>query len=204
MRTAPRVTLTETQRKQLKGCARGRRVAVRLALRAKIVLLAADGRQNKPIAAQLSVWRQLVARWRNRFVQAGVAGVEKDAPRPGRKPAVGADKGLEIIRKTTLQKPPNATHWSRRTRAQQAGVSASTVGRIWRAPGRKPHGVHTFKLSNDPRCAAKLDDIVRLYLPPPEHALVLSRAEKSQIQALDRSQPGLPLKKGRGQTMTHD
>ena len=109
-----------------------------------------------------------------------------------------------IVRKTTLQKPPNATHWSRRTKAQQAGVSASTVGRIWRAPGRKPHGVHTFKLSNDPRCAAKLDDIVRLYLPPPEHALVLSRAEKSQIQALDRSQPGLPLKKGRGQTMTHD
>ena len=133
MRTAPRVTLTETQRKQLKGYALGRRVAVRLALRAKIVLLAADGRQNKPIAAQLSVWRQLVARWRNRFFQ-----------------AVGADKGIEIIRKTTLQKPPNATHWSPRTRAQQAGVSASTVGRIWRAPGRKPHGVHTFKLSKVP------------------------------------------------------
>ena len=152
----------------------------------------------------MSASRQLVARWRNRFVQAGVAGIEKDAPRPGRKPALGADKVQEMIRQTTQQRPANATHWSRRTMAKEAGVSASTVGRLRRAHGLKPHRVKTFKLSNDPRFTDKLDDIVGLYLHPPEHALVLSLDEKSQIQALDRTPPGLPLKKGRGQTMTHD
>jgi transposase len=146
----------------------------------------------------------LVARWRTRFLESGIAGIEKDAPRPGRKPAVSKQKVQQIIRKTTREKPPNATHWSRRTMAAAAGVSASTVGRIWRAHGLKPHRVKTFKLSNDPRFVEKLDDIVGLYLHPPEHALVLSLDEKSQIQALDRTQPGLPLKKGRGQTMTHD
>ena len=165
---------------------------------------AADGLQNKQIAQQVSASRQLVARWRNRFVQAGVAGIEKDAPRPGRKPALGADKVQEMIRQTTQQRPANATHWSRRTMAKEAGVSASTVGRLRRAHGLKPHRVKTFKLSNDPRFADKLDTIVGLYLHPPEHALVLSLDEKSQIQALDRTPPGLPLKKGRGQTMTHD
>ena len=160
MRTAPQVTLTETERRQLNRYASGRRAAVRLALRAKIVLRAADGLQNKQIAQQVSASRQLVARWRNRFVQAGVAGIEKDAPRPGRKPALGADKVQEMIRKTTQQRPSNATHWSRRTMAKEAGVSGSTVGRIWRAHGLKPHRVKTFKLSNDPRFAEKLDDIV--------------------------------------------
>ena len=120
MRTAPLVTLTDTQRKQLQGYARGRRTSVRLALRAKIVLLAAKGFQNQQIAQQLSVTRQLVARWRKRFLQAGVAGIEKDAPRPGRKPAVGADKVREIVRLTTQQTPSNATHWSRRSRAATA------------------------------------------------------------------------------------
>ena len=158
MRTAPRVKLTETERRQLNRYASGRHVAVRLALRAKIVLRAADGLQNKQIAQQVSASRQLVARWRNRFVQAGVAGIEKDAPRPGRKPALGADKVQEIIRQTTQQRPANATHWSRRTMAKEAGVSASTVGRIWRAYGLKPHRVKTFKLSNGPRFAEKLDD----------------------------------------------
>ena len=204
MRRAPLITLSASQRKQLHGYARGRRVAVRLALRAKIILLAAEDWQNKQIAAQLSVSRQLAARWRKRFLQAGIRGIEKDAPRPGRKPALTPDKVQRIIRQTTQQRPPNATHWSRNSMAQQVGVSPSTVGRIWRAHGLKPHRVKTFKLSNDPRFAEKLDDIVGLYLHPPEHALVLSLDEKSQIQALDRTQPGLPLKKGRGQTMTHD
>jgi transposase len=196
--------LTTDQRRQLQRYARGRRVAVRLALRAAIVLLAANGLENKQIATQLSVSRQLVARWRTRFLESGVGGIEKDAPRSGRKPTVSARKVQHIIRKTTCETPPNATHWSRRTMAAEVGVSASTVGRIWRAHGLKPHRVKTFKLSNDPRFAEKLDDIIGLYLNPPEHALVLCLDEKSQIQALDRTQPGLPLKKGRGQTLTHD
>jgi transposase len=204
MRRAQPVTLTAAQGRQLQRYARGRRVAVRLALRARIVLLAADGFENKQIAEQLSVSRQLVARWRIRFLESGIAGIEKDAPRPGRKPAVSAEKVQQVIRNTTREKPLNATHWSRRTMAAQAGVSASTVGRIWRAHGLKPHRVKAFKLSNDPRFTEKLEDIVGLYLNPPEHAVVLSLDEKSQIQALDRTQPGLPLKKGRGQTMTHD
>ena len=136
MRTAPRVTLTETQRKQLKGCARDRRVAVRLALRAKIVLLAADGRQNKPIAAQVSIWRQLVACWWNRFVQAGVAGVEKDAPRPGRKPAVGADKGLEVS--SAGESHPDALS------EPYVNVSAHT------APAKEPRRTPICQCANSP------------------------------------------------------
>ncbi len=204
MRTAPSVTLTDSQRKQLQGYARGRRTSVRLALRAKIVLLAAKGLQNQQIAQQLSVTRQLVARWRLRFLEIDIAGIEKDAPRPGRKPAIGAAKVREIVRLTTQETPSNATHWSRRSMARHSGVSPATVGRIWRVHGLKPHLVRTFKLSNDPHFAEKLDDIIGLYLNPPQHALVLSLDEKSQIQALDRTQPGLPLKKGRNQTMTHD
>ena len=161
MRRAPLITLSASQRKQLHGYARGRRVAVRLALRAKIILLAAEDWQNKQIAAQLSVSRQLAARWRKRFLQAGIRGIEKDAPRPGRKPALTPDKVQRIIRQTTQQRPPNATHWSRNSMAQQVGVSPSTVGRIWRAHGLKPHRVKTFKLSNDPRFAEKLDDMSR-------------------------------------------
>lgn len=204
MRTAPSVTLTDSQRKQLRGYARGRRTSVRLALRAKIVLLAAKSLQNQQIARQLSVTRQLVARWRLRFLEVGIAGIEKDAPRPGRKPALGAAKVREIVRLTTQKTPSNTTHWSRRSMARHSGVSPATVGRIWRVHGLKPHLVRTFKLSNDPHFAEKLDDIIGLYLNPPQHALVLSLDEKSQIQALDRTQPGLPLKKGRNQTMTHD
>ena len=150
MRRAPPITLSESQRKQLSGYARSRRVAVRLAWRAKMILLAAEGWQNKQIAARLPVSRQLVARWRTRFLQSGVAGIEKDAPRPGRKPLLSPDKVQQIIRQTTQDKPPNATHWSRNSMARQAGVSPSTVGRIWRAHGLKPHRVRTFKFSNDP------------------------------------------------------
>ena len=160
MRRAQPVTLNTAQCKQLDRYARGRQVAVRLALRARIVLLAAHGLENKQIAAQLGVSRQLVARWRTRFLESGIAGIAKDAPRPGRTPAVSKQKVQQIIHKTTREKPSNATHWSRRTMAAAAGVSASTVGRIWRAHGLKPHRVKTFKLSNGPRFAEKLDDIV--------------------------------------------
>ncbi len=204
MRIAPVVSLTEAVRAQLTRYAHGRTVAVRVSQRAHMVLLAADGRQNKEIAQLLSTAPATVARWRLRFLQQGIAGIEKDAPRPGRKPSLPPETVQEIVRKTTQEKPPQATQWSTRTMAKASGVSEKTVRRIWRKHGLKPHLVKTFKLSNDPRFAEKLKDVVGLYLDPPEHALVLSLDEKTQIQALDRTQPGLPMKKGRCETMTHD
>ncbi len=130
--------------------------------------------------------------------------MEKDASRPGRTPRITAAKVQEVVRKTTQEKPDNATHWSTRTMAGVAGISEKSVRRIWQQHGLKPHLTRTFKLSNDPQFAEKLEAIVGLYLNPPEHAVVLCADEKSQIQALDRTQPGLPLKKGRCGTMTHD
>jgi transposase len=204
MRIAPAIILTAAQRERLQVCARSRRLPRRLVERARVVLLAADGLQNKEIALILGMGRLAVARWRQRFLASGLAGIEKDAPRPGRKPKLAPAQVQEIVRKTTQEIPSHATHWSTRSMARATGVSEATVRRIWRAHGLKPHRVQSFKLSNDPQFAEKLEDIVGLYLNPPEHALVLSLDEKSQIQALDRTQPGLPLKKGRGQTMTHD
>jgi transposase len=168
------------------------------------VLLAADGKQDLEIAATLNITPKKAARWRARFLRAGLAGLEKDAPRPGRTPTITAKIVQQVIRKTTQEKPVNATHWSTRTMAAAAGISETSVRRIWRAHGLKPHLVETFKISNDPEFAEKLEAIVGLYLNPPEHAIVLCADEKSQIQALDRTQPGLPLKRGRGATMTHD
>ena len=167
-------------------------------------LLAAAGKQDLEIAADLGISNQKAARWRQRFLQAGLTGLEKDAPRPGRNPTISADAVRGIIEKTTQTKPANATHWSTRTMAAEAGISEATVRRIWHANGLKPHLADTFKVSNDPLFAEKLEAIVGLYLSPPEHALVLCVDEKSQIQALDRTQPGLPMKRGRGTTMTHD
>jgi transposase len=204
MRVAPAISLTEQQRQQLEGYARGRSVAVRLALRANMILLAAGGLENRDIAEQVGVGRDTVALWRNRFVAGGIAGIVKDASRRGRKPKLSERKIQEIVRKTTQEKPTQATHWSTRSMARATGLSAAMIGRIWRRHGVKPHRVKRFKLSNDPQFAEKVEDIVGLYLRPPEHALVLSVDEKSQIQALDRTQPGLPLKKGRCGTMTHD
>jgi transposase len=183
---------------------RGRSTPVRVAQRSRIVLLAADGLQNKQIAAQMGVTPRMAALWRGRFIALGIYSLLRDAPRPGRTPAISATIVSAVIAKTTQSTPANATHWSRSTMARAMSISDSTVGRIWRANGLKPHRVDTFKVSNDPNFADKLEAIVGLYLNPPEHALVLSVDEKSQIQALDRTQPGLPMKKGRGQTMTHD
>jgi transposase len=152
----------------------------------------------------LSITRKKASRWRKRFLRHGLAGLNKDAPRPGRTPTIGPDRVSEIVRKTTQEIPADATHWSTRLMAAAAGVSEASIRRIWHAHGLKPHLVKGFKLSNDPHFTEKLEDIIGLYLNPPEHALVLSLDEKSQIQALDRTQPGLPLKKGRAQTMTHD
>ena len=147
------------------------------------------------IAAQLNTGRVQVGRWRTRYAAGGLAAIAQDLPRGGRKPAVDHHRIIEL---TTQSTPPNATHWSTRTMAEAVGVSAATVSRVWRAYGLKPHRVETFKASRDPQFVDKLEDIVGLYLNPPEHALVLCCDEKSQIQALDRTQPGLPMKKRPG------
>jgi len=204
MRVAPAVNLSPQQRETLEQRSRARSLPARVVERARIVLLAADGKQNKEIAAQLGMSEQKAARWRNRFHEQGLNGLEKDAPRPGRTPAITEKAAARVVRMTTQQKPPNATHWSSRTMAAAAGISASSVRRIWRRHGLKPHRVETFKLSRDPKFTEKLEAIVGLYLNPPGHALVLCCDEKSQIQALDRTQPSLPLKRGRAGTMTHD
>jgi len=161
------------------------------------------GQGSEEIAGRLGVARQTVSRWLGRFEAQGMKGME-DAPRSGRPPLILPSKIAEVVEKTTRQTPAGATHWSTRTLAPVVGVSPSTVGRIWRGHGLKPHRLRSFKLSNDPLFAEKLEDVVGLYLNPPDGAIVLSLDEKCQIQALDRTQPGLPWKKGRCGTMTHD
>jgi transposase len=204
MRVAQPIVLEADVRRKLEQQARGRSTAARVVLRSRIVLLAADELQNKQIAATLNVAPRMVALWRGRFLEHGIAGLLKDAPRPGRAPSITTEVTATLIAKTTQSSPANATQWSTRTMAREMGVSKASVSRIWRANGLKPHRLDSFKVSNDPLFADKLEAIVGLYLNPPEHALVLSVDEKSHIQALDRTQPGLPLKKGRCQTMTHD
>ena len=204
MRIAPAITLNDADRQVLERWARGRSTPARLVQRASIVLRAAEGARNDVIAAELGTDRLLVGKWRNRFAESGLAGVEKDAPRGGRKPAARQAIAAKIIEWTTQRKPGNATHWSTRTLARELGTNRAMVNRVWRAHGLKPHLSGTFKVSKDRRFEEKLVDVVGLYLNPPERALVLSADEKSQIQALDRTQPGLPLKKGRCGTMTHD
>lgn len=204
MRVARPVQLDSDEKQILEQRARARSLPARVVERARIVLLAAAGQQDKEIAGTLNITPHKAARWRNRFLDAGIAGLEKDAPRPGRTPSISPAKTQEVIHKTTQEKPAQATHWSTRTMAVATGISEASVRRIWRAHGLKPHLIETFKISNDPAFAEKLEAIVGLYLNPPQHALVLCCDEKSQIQALDRTQPGLPLKRGRGETMTHD
>lgn len=204
MRVAPPVDLTEDQKRALQQWARGRSLPARQVERSRIVLLAAAGKQDLEIAAEIGISNQKAARWRKRFLKMGLAGLEKDAPRPGRTPTITPAKVQEVVRKTTQEKPSNATQWSTRTMAVAAGLSEKSVRRIWHKHGLKPHLSRTFKVSNDPEFAQKLEAIIGLYLNPPEHAIVLCADEKSQIQALDRTQPGLPLKKGRCGTMTHD
>jgi transposase len=204
MRIAVAIELTESEREYLTKLARSGKSEGRLAERAKIVLLASQGLENQQIGLALGLSRQKVGRWRDRYAKSGFSGIEKDAPRPGRLPVISKSRKAQIVRKTLKEKPAGATHWSRSSMSEAAGISESSVGRIWRANGLKPHLAKTFKLSNDPRFVEKLEDIVGLYLSPPEHAIVFCCDEKSQVQALDRTQPGLPLKKGRCSTMTHD
>jgi transposase len=204
MRVAPLIILSLEERKKLERLQRARSSPIRLQERASIILLASKGLRNQEIARQMGQDKMKVGRWRNRYYQFGLIGIMKDKSRPGRIPPVSLSLRSKIVKMTLEQKPVGRTHWSRTSMAKEGGVSPSTVGRIWKAHGLKPHRISTFKLSNDKNFQEKLEDIVGLYLNPPENAIVLSCDEKSQIQALDRTQPGLPLKKGRGQTMTHD
>lgn len=204
MRIAPMIVLKDDERKLLVKWSRGRSTPARLVQRASIVLLAAKGMQNKDIADELGVMRRTVGRWRSRFVEGGLGALEKDLPRGGRRARVREQYESLIIKKVQGEKPEGATHWTTRSLAQALGVSQNLVFRVLRANGLKPHLLKTFKISNDPNFDEKLRDVVGLYLNPPENALVLSADEKSSIQALDRTQPELPIKKGRCGTMTHD
>ena len=184
--------------------ARSRTLPPRWVQRARIVLQAAAGKADVEIAKALDIRRQTVGLWRPRFLAQGIAGMEKEAPRSGRPRRIPTSQVDAIVALTTRQTPAHATHWSTRTLAQVAHLSPSTGGRIWRAHGLQPHRVRSFQLSHDRHFAQKLEDVVSLYLHPPEQAIVLSVDEKCPIQALQRTQPGLPCKKGRCGTMTHD
>jgi len=205
MRVAKPVQLSAEDDRRLRILSKRKRIEARFQIRARIVLFAADGMSDKSIAEKLDLNRRVAARWRERFLTDGVDGLLQDAARPGRPRTARIAANVEMVVRITLEETPvGATHWSTRTLAAHLGTSASAIARIWRAHGLKPHRVQSFKLSNDPRFIEKLEDIVGLYLDPPEQALVLCCDEKTQIQALDRTQPGLPLKRGRGKTMTHD
>jgi transposase len=166
--------------------------------------MAADGVMNKDIAQQLETTRPTVQLWRQRFLALRLPGLQKDAPRPGRIPSIPPEKITEVVEATLHGTPANATHWSTRTMATTQGISEATVRRIWRQHNLKPHLMKSFKLSRDKQFVEKLHDVVGLYLNPPDKALVLCVDEKSQIQALDRTQPGLALKQGRCGTGAHD
>src|SRR3954469_22424414 len=178
MRVAPAVALTEELKQTLEQWSRRRSLPARQVERARVILLAAAGKQDLEIAAEIGISNQKAARWRKRFLTLGLAGLEKDAPRPGRTPTITPSKVQEVVSKTTQEKPANATHWSTRTMAEAAGLSEKSVRRIWHKHGLKPHLSRTFKVSNDPQFAQKLDAIIGLYLNPPEHAIILWADEK--------------------------
>lgn len=196
--------LSHADRNTLTQWARSATIEHRVVTRAKALLLASDGMANSRIATALGVSRPTVLQWRARFLTDGLESVGAVRPGRGRKPEITARQVRAIVHRTLHETPPGATHWSCRSMAKVAGVSHSTVQRIWDSHGLQPHRVTTFKLSKDPAFAEKLTDIVGLYLNPPDKAVVLCVDEKSQIQALDRTQPSLPMKPGRMGTMTHD
>jgi transposase len=204
VRRAESIILSPDEVEILDTWARSRTMPARVIERARIVQMAASGMQSQEIAKEIGVSRPTVQLWRQRFLGLRLAGLKKDAPRPGRLPKIPDRKIRRIVEMTLHAKPQNATHWSTRLMADAAGVSEATVRRIWRQHQLKPHLTKTFKLSRDKQFVEKLYDVVGLYLNPPDKSLVLCVDEKSQIQALDRTQPGLPLKKGRCGTMTHD
>jgi transposase len=198
------LSVDDGQREVLERLARSGVAAQREVARARVLLLASEGVANTQIAAQVRVSPTTVKAWRERFGEEGLNAFGGVRPGRGRKPSISQEKVQEIVRATLEDKPEGETHWSCRTMARAQGVSPATVQRIWSARGLEPHRVKTFKLSNDKRFEEKLVDVVGLYLNPPEQAVVLCMDEKSQIQALDRTQASLPMKKGRAGTMTHD
>ena len=203
-RQALAVNLSESDRRELERWVSAHRTPQQVVQRCRIIVAAAKGQQDKEIAESMEINVKTVALWRKRFSREGPDALWEVAAGRGRKPRVTADKVEDIINATVQTKPKGATHWSCRTMAEKQGVSKATVNRIWQSHGLQPHRIEGFKVSRDPKFLEKLTDVVGLYLNPPEKALVLCVDEKSQIQALDRTQPGLPLKKGRCGTMTHD
>jgi len=197
------LVLSENERAELKSLTARRKTAQALALRARIVLACAEGGENKDIAAKLGLDRATVGKWRRRFVERRVDGLH-DEPRSGAPRTIDDIRIEAVIVKTLESSPADATHWSSRGMAKASGLSVSTVQRVWRAFGLQPHRMETFKLSTDPNFVAKVRDVVGLYVSPPEHAIVLCVDEKSQIQALDRSQPMLPMRPGQPARRSHD
>ena len=197
------IVLSDVERLDLESRVRRRKSSHGAARRARIVLLAAEGLSNTAIAEKLGVSRLTVGTWRRRFAERRLEGLD-DEPRPGAPRKIGDDKIVEVVTRTLETVPQDATHWSRRSMARATGLSATTVHRIWGAFGLQPHRVESFKLSSDPLFVEKVRDIVGLYLDPPERALVLCVDEKSQIQALDRTQPMLPMRPGQVERRTHD
>lgn len=204
MSVAPKIELANDERATLEQWIRGRRTQVRLILRAKIVLMAAEGMLNKDISKALNVPPNKVGRWRRRFAAGRIAGIESDRPRGNRRRDERARLAKIIIDATTTTKPEHATHWSSRSLARHLNLCDTRVRRVWKEANLKPHLSRTFKVSNDPHFAEKVLDVVGLYTNPPEDAIVLCVDEKSQIQALDRTQKCLPLMRGHSETMTHD
>jgi transposase len=204
MRRSPEVKLDEARKAELSAWVKSGRTEQRLAKRCRIVLAAAEGLTDMAISAREGVSRQKAARWRKRYLEAGLAGLLKDKPGRGRPATIKPERKAEVVRRTLEGTPEMATEWSTRRMAKESGMAPSSVALIWKAHGLKPHLARGFKLSNDKRFVEKLEDVVGLYMNAPEHALVLSCDEKSQIQALDRSHPGLPLRQGRVATQTHD
>jgi transposase len=200
----PPLLVTDPQREVLQTLSRSQTAAHRDVQRARALLMASDGFATTRIASEIGVSPATVTRWRERFEQEGLKASVKVRPGRGRKPSIAPEKVQAIVHATLHETPAAETHWSCRSMARAQGVSHTTVQKIWAARGLKPHLTETFKLSKDPRFEEKLADVVGLYLNPPEHAIVLSMDEKSQIQALDRTQPSLPIKPGRAGTMTHD
>ena len=198
------IRLSCEDRTRLEGWVAGRNTPQKLVWRARIVLMWAEGAGVTAIVRALGKTKKTAYRWRGRFLARGVAGLERDASRPGRLKPLTAETIARVRDITLHETPPAATHWSARKLAKRVALSHTSVQRIWAAHGLKPHLVKSFKLSNDKQFVEKVTDVVGLYLDPPDKALVLSLDEKSQIQALDRTQPGLPMKKGKAGTMTHD
>lgn len=204
MRTGIKVDVSSADRVQLDAIVADRNSPQKHVWRAQIVLLTADGCGTAEIMRQAGVSKTVVWRWQERFMTDGVAGLLRDKTRPSRIPPLEADVAARVVAATQIDPPGETTHWTAPAMARLQGISVSSVQRIWRRHGLRPHRTRLFKLSNDPQFAAKLRDIVGLYVDPPAHAVVLSIDEKSQIQALDRTQPGLPMKQGCCGTMTHD